>query len=132
MPNNLSIKELRSLISKGESKDPLVFLESVMSGQDPRATSRIHELVMEIDAFSGGEPDPEDWREIVEYVQDHMMYKTVSISESMAAGKTLAEYIHPKKKHVEISETNNSASIQDDPLTEEEIELFKEKFNDEF
>jgi len=37
----ITIEDLRALIHKGEVKDPLVFLESIMSGQDPRRLSSI-------------------------------------------------------------------------------------------
>ncbi len=129
----LSIEDLRSLINKGEAKDPLVFLESIMNGQDPRRLSSIYELVMEIDNFTDGDLSQGDWAEIVDHVSDRFHFHTVSLNESITASKTLAEYLHAKRKHVEIKDNSSgSGSVQDNPLTEEEIELFKEKFNDDF
>jgi hypothetical protein len=134
MPHkSLSIKDLRELIHEGEAKDPLVFLEAVMNGQDPRRLSSIYELIMEIDAFTNGELSKDDWNEIVDHVMNRFKYHTVTLSESITASKTLAEYLHAKRKQVEVNGGNSgSASVQDNPLTEEEIELFKEKFNDDF
>lgn len=128
----INIEKYRELIHKGEATDPLIFLESIMMGQDPRRLSSIYELVNEIDGFSG-QPTTADWKEIVEHVNEYFKYHIVSLSESHSAANTLAQYLHAKRKHVEINE--NSDDIFDaskNPLTEEEIELFKEKFNDEF
>lgn len=129
----LKLEELRDLINKGTAKDPLVFLEAIMNGQDPRKFSGIYELIMEIDNFSNGDISPSDWTEIVDYTIDHAKYKDVSLTESHSAARTLAEYLHAKRKNIEMSGTGfGGDSIDSDPLTEEEIELFKEKFNDEF
>ncbi len=129
----LSVHQLRELINKGEAKDPLVFLESVMNGQDPRRLSRLYELVMEIDNFNDGDIPKSDWNEVVELVTDSYRYHTVSMKESLTASRTLAEYLHPKRKQVEVSgSTDGKGNSSNQPLTEEEIELFKEKFNDDF
>lgn len=128
----LKIEELRDLINKGECKDPLVFLESVMNGQDPREYSELYELVCEIDDFCGGEPTKSEWNEVVDFVMSRYKYRPVSLSESTSAAKTIAEYLHAKRKNIETSEVNGADGGASKPLTEEEIELFKEKFNDEF
>ena len=124
---------MRDLINKGEAKDPIVFLESVMNGQDPRNLSSIYNLIIEIDSFSDGKITKEDWHEIVDHVIAKYKYHTVSLSESLNASKTLAEYLYAKRKHVEISgDINHSESVENNPLTEYEIELFRDKFNDNF
>lgn len=129
----LTISQFRDLIKKGEAKDPLIFLESIMSGQDPRKLSSIYELIMEIDDFSDGEVSKEDWHSILDMVSTQFRYSSVSINESVSASKTLAEYLHPKRKQIELTgDSSGGASVQETPLTEDEIELFKEKFNDEF
>ena len=128
----ITVEELRDLINKGEAKDPLVFLEAVMNGQDPRRLSDIYKLVLEVQDFSDGNPSQEDWAEIVDMVIARYKYYTVSMSESTQAAKTLAEYLHAKRKNIEMSGGAGSGSVQNNPLTEDEIELFKEKFNDEF
>lgn len=127
----IKIEDLRDLINQGQAKDPLVFLESVMNGQDPRGLSDIYRLVMEIQDFSDGAPSNHDWAEIVDLVISRYKYLTVSLNESTSAAKTLAEYLHAKKK---TSEGNSGGPNSEhcSPLTEEEIELFKEKFNEEF
>lgn len=129
----ISIDNLRDLIHKKEAADPLVFLESVMNGGDPRRLSDIYELIMEIDSFSGDGIGKSEWAEIVDHVISKNKYYNVSISESTAAAKTLAEYLHPKRKQIEIKGSGvGNVNLEENPLTEEEIELFKEKFNDDF
>lgn len=128
----LKIEELRELIHKGEAADPLIFLESVMNGQDPRRLSGIYQLILEIDGFTNGELSPEDWNEIMDYTINHSKYKSVALSESHSAAKTLAEYLHPKRKQIEKIDGNIAGDGSHVPLSEEEIELFKEKFNDDF
>lgn len=129
----LTIEQLRDLINKGEAKDPLVFLEAVMSGQDPRRLSSIYELIMEIDSFTNGELSKSDWSEIVDHVSSRYKYHTVSMSESLSASKTLAEYLHAKRKTVEVTGGKSGNSDPgSNPLTVEEIELFKETWNEEF
>jgi len=131
--NPLTIEELRELINIGEAKDPLVFLEAVMNGQDPRRKSTIYTLIMDIQDFTGGDIGPSEWAELVDHVITNYKYKEVSLSESSGAARTLAEYLYAKRKQVDHS--GGSAGKYDpaqQPLTEDEIELFKEKFNDEF
>lgn len=128
----LTIDQLRELIATGEASDPIVFLESVMNGQDPRRINKLFELVNELHAFSGGEPTPADWLELVDFVNTHLKYSTVSITESIGAAKTLSEYLHPKRKQIDIGGEGGAKGGAAVDLTPEEIELFKEKFNDEF
>ncbi len=131
--NPLSIDELRERIHKGEANDPLVFLEAIMGGQDPRKFSRVYDLVCDIDEFSDGDISKDDWAELFECVKEHYRFSTVSVTESHSAAKTLAEYLHPKRKQIDIKGVGiNGIEAIISPLTEEEIELFKEKFNDEF
>ncbi len=128
----LKIDQLRDLIHKGEARDPLVFLEAVMNGQDPRQVSGIYKLILEIDSFTNGDLETTDWSEIVDYALNHAKYKPVSLIESTSAAKTLAEYLHAKRKQIEKLDGNAGDNASAVPLTEEEIELFKETFNDEF
>ena len=130
--NPISIDQLRDLINKGEAKDPLVFLESVMNGQDPRRLSDIYRLVLEIEDFRNGPPTESEWAEVVDLVISRFKYHSVSLGESSNAAKTLAEYMYAKRKSVEVNGAGGEGSASSAPLTEEEIELFKEKFNEEF
>ena len=129
----LTVEDLRGLINKGQAKDPLVFLESVMNGSDPRQISRLYKLVTDIHDFSDGDPDPSDWAEIVDTVITDLKFRPVAIGESITAAKTVSEYLYAKRKQVDTGGgTSGTGDAHNDPLTEEEIELFRERFNDEF
>ena len=129
----LTVEELRDLIRRGEAKDPLIFLEAVMNGKDPRQFSRLYKLVLDIQDFSNGSPDPSDWADVVDMVTSDFRYRPVNIGESITAAKTMSEYLYPKRKQVDLNGgAGNYSDPSSQPLTEEEIELFKEKFNDEF
>lgn len=132
MTKPLTVEQYKDLIHTGELKDPLLFLESLMTGQDPRRLSSIYELICEIDSFTDGDISKDDWAEIVDHVTSRFKYHVVTVTESLTAARTLAEYIHPKKKHIEMNSTSSGAEAKLPALTEEEIELFKERFNDEF
>lgn len=127
----ISIDELRDRIHKGEIHDPLVFLESVMSGKDLRNLSEIYELVNKIDDLNANEITPADWNAVVELVNSKYKFDPLSLDKSLTAAKTLSEYIYPKRKQVDIND-NNTKSVSNTPLTKEEIKLFKRKFNENF
>jgi len=129
----LTVEDLRGLINKGQAKDPLVFLESVMNGSDPRQISRLYKLVADIHDFSDGDPDPSDWAELIDIVLADYKYRPVGLGESITAAKTVAEYLYAKRKQIDTNGGNNGGyDLADNPLTEEEVELFKEKFNEWF
>ena len=129
----LTVEDLRDLINKGEAKDPLIFLEAVMNGIDPRMTSKLYNLVMDINDFSGSNPDDSDWAEIIDLVISDFKFRPVNIGESITAAKSMSEYLYPKRKQVDMRGGGGGFDdIHNNPLTEEEIDLFKERFNDEF
>lgn len=131
-PKPLNIEQLRDCINKGQAKDPLVFLEAIMNGQDPRRINRLFELVNEIHSFTDGEPTKADWLELVDFINTNLRYQTVSLAESITAARSLSEYLHPKRKQIDLGGEGAGVGGSSTPLTEEEIELFKERFNDEF
>ncbi len=124
----ISGQELHERIASGDLDDPLAFLNSVMQGEDPREVAAIYSLVMGIDRDSGGDIPRGIWTTVVTHVKKYCKCPPVSVTESLAAGKALAEYLHPKRKHVETSTDGLPAEVQ--PLTEDEVTLFLEKFND--
>lgn len=130
MSKKLSIDQFRELINKGQATDPLVYLESVMQGQDPRGLSEIYVLANEINEWSDGAPDPDEWAELFNKIQKHAKFAIVSLSESTAAAKTLAEYVHAKRKSIE--NIDASATTKTEDLTEDEIRSFLEIYEGEF
>ena len=131
MPHKkITIEEFKTMIKNGEAEDPLLFLEAIMNGKDPRKSSRLYDIITEINN-AGGMPDLNDWSEIVNIVLNEHDCEEVTIGESITASKSLAEYLHAKKKQIEMNATVGEGGSTK-PLTESEIELFKEVWNDEF
>lgn len=131
MSDKLSIEQLRELIHDGEASDPLIFLESVMNGQDPRRLSDIYKLALDIEEFSDGVPSPDEWFELFEQIRLACKYKTVSLAESTSAAKTVAEYLHAKRKSLEIADGNkDQAEVPD--LTKDQIIRFLTIYEREF
>ena len=127
----IDVEQYKELISKGKLVDPLIFLESLVNGTDLRNTSQVYDLVIEIDEMTDGEPTPDDWEEVVNMVRWNYKQEKVKIAVSQRAAEKLAEYIHPKVKP---DEANNGTGVATrlEPLTEDDIDIFKEKFNEEF
>lgn len=128
----ITIDELRELIYKKQATDPLVFLESIVSGQDPRGLSQIYELTIEIEEMTGGEPSKSDWAELLDLIARKQKYSGVDLKQSQEAAKTLAEYLYPKRKQVEKSNKNDNQNTSSAPLTKSEILEFGEIFNANF
>ena len=104
-----------------------------MNGQDPRRLSSIYELICEIDSFTNGELSKSDWAEIVDHVTSRYKYHTVSLGDSLAASKTLAEYLHAKRKQVELNTSDsNSENNHLTPLSKEEVETMVEWFDEDY
>lgn len=131
MPKSLTIEQFRGLIHEGKASDPLIFLESVMNGQDPRHHSDVYKLALDIDEFSEGAPSPGDWDELFDLIRRECKYYPVSLSESASAAKTMAEYLHAKRKSIEHNDGSNSLA-QVEPLTDDEIRSFLKIYEEEF
>ena len=133
MTKNLSIEDLRELINEGGATDPLVFLSSIMDGVDPRHDSELYDLACEIDSFLGKSDrvSPQDWHDLFTLIKRDYKYRTVSLTESVGATKTLAEYLHAKKKQVDLGITGG-LDVKAEELTADEVKIFKEKFNANF
>ncbi len=127
----LTIDEYKELIHTGKFFDPMVFLECIVQGSDPRNISNIYNLLEEIKTFEGDSICQSSWEELRNLLLSEHKYNIVSIEQSFQAAKTIAEYLHPKRKQVDIYGNNNDSGSST-KLTVEEIDLFKERFNDEF
>lgn len=129
---SLKIEEFRELISKGEASDPLVFLESIMNGQDPRrGIGNVYKFAIDCQELHEGPPDQEDWTTLLELIRTYCKYQIVKLDQSQNAAKTLAEYLHPKRKHVETSDSNGESKNVNE-LTQKEIKTFLKIYEKEF
>lgn len=114
------------------------FLATVMSGKDPRPVeSPLFSMVKKISfrEFTGGEafPTPHEWEAITTEVLGSGRYERafVDIGLSTRAAEKLMEYLHAKMKAIEVN-ANVNARVEVVPLTGDELDAFKERFEDEF
>lgn len=127
----LTILELRNMILEKESADPLVLLEGFAQGIDVRSTSSLLEVVDEIDDNSEYGVDQEDWDRLKKLVRVEFKYEPVSLSHSLKAATTLAEYLHAKKKQETLGINDNPGSSEIH-LTAHDVELLKEIFDRDY
>jgi len=129
---NISIAQLRNLIKTGKLSDPILFLEALQAGQDPRKRSEVREYVVAMDNENGGKLSDEQWEELFYRVSIECAYAPVKLDQSFAAAKILSEYLHPKLKQVDINNGEGGKGSGLTPLSVDEILLFKDWFNSEF
>jgi hypothetical protein len=134
MSTRLEPADLRIAIESKNLDDPLVFLNSIMQGHDPRALSQTYQKVLELEQVQNFEEhDPVDLcQELIELIKQDLKFEPVGVRDSINAGKILSEYVHAKRKSVEITEGTSQTNTALVPLSEAEIQEFKEIFNDEF
>jgi hypothetical protein len=135
------LKQLHTLIEQVEvttkslgGQLPGAFLASVMSGYDPREVdSPLFTLVKKISFrdLEGGEnfPTPEEWLAVSEEILSGGYERArVPVEQSQRAAEKLMEFLHAKMKAVELSGQVETV-VKVEPLTGEELERFRERFN---
>lgn len=126
-------EQISALCEKLKVPEPINFLTRIMAGQDPRCMSEVLELALELEEkYPVGQiPDDWDYRELIELIKSRYTFKPVTIKESQDAAKQVLEYTHPKRKQIDHSgNIGNAPDVTS--LTEEEVELFKAKFDELF
>lgn len=132
---DLNFEVTKRLDEMGVS-EPHLFLCEIMAGHDPRgAIGKLYQLIEEAskseDEF--GLPDPMFWVSIKELILEDPVLKCdpISLGKSADAAKELLEYMHPKKKRLEVT-GDMEHLVKVVPLTKEEIDSFEKRFNDDF
>lgn len=124
-------------LEKG-TPSPGAFLATVMSGEDPRPVeSELFTLVKRI-AFRdlmGGDPFPtkEEWVQVMNIVMGSDAYVKTPLDASMSvrAAEKLMDFLHAKMKAIELSGATTHL-VKVEPLSPAEVDLFTERFQDEF
>lgn len=114
---------------------PIVFLKNVMDGKDPRKNSNIFKHLLHIENLYGPDTPPPtgsyEWAEMVDMIKMEYQSAPVTLQESSAAVKQLAEYMHSKKRNVQVkADINITNEVL--PLTKAEVILFDKKFNTKY
>lgn len=107
---------------------PIEFATQLMAGKDPRNQSMIHEMVLDIQSM-GDLPDEAEWAELCEVIEVQYRYRPVTLEISEKANKQLMEYMHSKKKAIEL-EVNGGIELP--PMTQEDMEIYEEWFDENY
>ncbi|PHS61205.1 MAG: hypothetical protein COB09_18630 [Thalassobium sp.] len=112
---------------------PLEFLATIMSGRDPRRNSNIYtHLKLIQDHYQDDAPPSHShyWEDLVYMIENEYEEAPVTLQESQAAAKQIAEYVHSKKRNVQVSGELTVQKVQ--PLTSKEVRLFQKKFDSRY
>lgn len=123
-------QNISELCKELEVPSPIEFLTQIMAGHDPRRVSDVFTLVQTFEEKYGKDKCPDDWdyAELVYLIKHRYQHFPVTLGESHQAAKQIMEYTHAKKKQIDHSgHILDSGAVKS--LTEEEVELFLEKFN---
>lgn len=124
-------EQLKSLSDEYGFIDPVTLLQGFANGQDLRTHNIIYEMVLELESKYGDElPDVWDYDELIELIKNEYRFLPVERGISKDAAKTLLEYMHNKKKAVEVTDKSAGGSITD--LTKAEIRRFERVFKNEY
>lgn len=111
--------------------DPMILLVALANGKDLTGESLLYKRILEHEEANGEEPpDQDEWIAMAEQIKELNRYIPVDDKVKMQAQKTIAEYMHSKKKSVEI--TNNTAEVKVTNLKPSEIRRFARHFNKEY
>lgn len=124
-------EQLKSLSEEYGFIDPVTLLQGFANGQDLRNHSLVYLKILEMENEFGDEPpDVWAWDELVELIKDHHRFLPVERGISKDAAKTLLEYMHNKKKAVEVTDKTSSGEVTE--LTKAEIRRFNRIFKNEY
>lgn len=109
--------------------DPTRLLIGLTNGVDLRKQSAIYKwLIAFEEQFGENEaPDEIEFEQLKEIIKEEAKYAFVTLDQSLTAQKTLLEYMHPKKKSVDLTANVSSTAVT--PLKASEIRRFKRKFD---
>lgn len=121
-------REVKKVCEEHDFIDPTILLTALTNGVDLRKVSLVYKWIVEFEDEAGDEPPDElEFEQLKELIKNEARYLPVSLSDSLNAQKTLMEYMHSKKKSVDVQTTSTGDSVQ--PLKPSEVRRFKRKFN---
>lgn len=123
--------KVQTLCSELKIPSPVEFLTRIMGGTDPRRVSSVYLKIKELESEYGTEPPDEyDWLDLVELIKQEYRGSIVEISKSQDAAKQLMEYMHPKRKAIEMTQV--AQVVDSTKLTRREIKNLRKAFDLDF
>lgn len=124
-------EKVENLCKELNTVDPISFLTNIMSGKDPRRVSLVYLKIKALEEEYGEEPPDEwDWLELIDLIKREYQFSIVDIGKSQDAAKQLLEYMHPKRKSVDVTDTTKE--VMTSSLNPREIKLLRKEFDLEF
>ena len=127
-------KRIEQMCEDTNTPTPLVFLKTVMDGKDPRRNSNIFRHLLVIEEMYGiGEAPPAgsyEWAELVDMIKMDYQQAPVTLQESQQAAKQVAEYMHSKKRNVQIQAQVTQVEVT--ALSAQEVKVFQRKFDSKY
>ena len=109
--------------------DPVELLTGLSNGVDLRKNGLVYAWLLDFEDEEGGNlPSLNDWFELKSLIKIECRRLPVSMAESLTAQKALIEYMHSKRKSVDITTRVDGDGVVT-PLTLREIKKFNRKFN---
>lgn len=120
--------QVKSLCEELKIPSPVEFLTQIMGGTDPRRVSLVYLKIKALEEEYGEQPPDEwDWHELIDLIKHEYRGSIVAIDKSQDAAKQLMEYMHPKRKAVEV--TQKAAQVASGKLTKLEIRRLRKEFD---
>lgn len=124
-------EKIVSICEKEGFSTPIEFLTQIMSGRDPRQVSTVYLRIKELEKQNGDTPpDDWEWAELVALIKSDYQFSIVEIAKSQDAAKQLMEYMHPKRKSIE--QTNTIKTADTSTLSKREIKNIRKAFDIEY
>jgi len=113
--------------------DPVVLLIGAANGIDLSSRSKIYERILELEnEYGENVPDPMDYSELTDLIRSEFRYTPIERKDMITAQKTLSEFMHAKKKALDIKGMEETESGKVEDLTRSEIRLFKKRFDEHY
>lgn len=125
-------QKIQQICADNDLQDPMVLLVAAANGIDLTRRSKLYEMLVSLEEeFIGDVPDYESWVSFIKKAKKEFRYMPISQSAQLSAQKNVAEYLHAKKKSVDVN-ANANVQMQVSPLSRKEARIFTKAFNREY
>ena len=124
-------QQLKEVSEEFNFIDPVTLLQGLANGVDLRGHSKAYLWVLDHEAQNGDEiPGVWEWEDLAELIKSEFRFLPIDKGTSLQASKVLIEYMHNKKKAVEVTDKTSSGEVTE--LTRNEIKRVQKIFKNEY
>ena len=122
-------RKIKEICVKNGLVNPVEILTGFSNGVDLRKKAQIYAWLIEFEEDEGDNlPNVDDWLELKNLIKQECRHYPVSMAETLSAQKTLIEYMHSKRKSIDVTTSTKGDGVVT-PLTLKEVKRFNRKFN---